>query len=377
MSAIVFKILKAGASFHALDYNARKERTGQARLVHMGNFGVLQDGRTTADPKDLKRYLERFAERNSRIRQPQFHAIMSCKGHTLGFEELTRQALVVMGRLGYADNPIAIYAHSDTRNRHIHIITTRVGIDGRKINDRFEGLRSNRILTEMLGVDTVQACQKALTEALGYRFSSLRQFQLLMELRGYRARRELGEIYFFRHGNRQGSVAISLLEKRIVDRPMDASHKARVRGVLLANQDGLDRTLVNRSNTRGKVELGSEFTDHMHRRFGLQFVFFSAAGHQRPYGYVIIDHGKKMVHKGGDILRLGFLTGEAVGEEKDKRERRQESGEGRRGVLPVLVDDAGSILVMMDELVRQVEEDAKRDVKGAENMARRKRGKKR
>ncbi len=53
----------------------------------------------------------------------------------------------------------------------------------------------------------------------------------------------------------------------------------------------------------------SELTRHMHLKNGLEFVFFTGKGHQRPYGYAVIDHAKKTVFKGVDILSMGELTG--------------------------------------------------------------------
>ena len=98
MSEVVFKILKAGTSFHAMDYNGRKERNGQARLVHMEGFGPLQDGRTIADPREMKRYLELHSSRNPRVRHPQFHAILSVRGHSSSESSMVEMAKSVMHR---------------------------------------------------------------------------------------------------------------------------------------------------------------------------------------------------------------------------------------------------------------------------------------
>jgi hypothetical protein len=158
MSEVVFKILKAGTSFHAMDYNGRKERNGQARLVHMEGFGPFQDGRTHADPREMKRYLELHSSRNPRVRHPQFHAILSVRGHSSSERSMVDMAKSVMHQLGYKGNPIAIYAHSDTANRHLHIITSRVGLNGRKVNDRFEGMRAQGFILQLVSARTTAYC---------------------------------------------------------------------------------------------------------------------------------------------------------------------------------------------------------------------------
>ena len=52
-------------------------------------------------------------------------------------------------------------------------------------------------------------------------------------------------------------------------------------------------------------------------------MFFRAGGHERPYGYAVIDHANRMVHKGGDIFQLGQILGESDGVGNDKRERKK------------------------------------------------------
>jgi hypothetical protein len=377
MSRVVLKVLKAGSRFKAMDYNGRKETQGKARLMHFANFGLLQDGRSHVSSRDMRRYLELYSAMNSRIRHPQFHAILSAKGQTVSPEELTRLALSVMEGLGYRDNPVAVYAHSDTRNTHVHVVSSRVGPDGRKIADRFEGMRAQRLLHAAMEIDTSKEFQRDLSAALSYRFSSIRQFELLMELRGYRSRRDGDSIRFFRHGKSQGSVTLSRLQRQMAAHPIGASQAARLRGLILANANGLDRTLVEKNSGRGKGKnsLGSAFTDDLHRRFGLQFVFFSSSGHQRPYGYAIIDHANKAVYKGGGVLRLAQVIGES-----DLTSRGKSSvggcNEGDDAYKrTTALNDGGSLASSLDDLIRQVEGDVLNHLKIEEGASRKRKRK--
>jgi hypothetical protein len=379
MSRVVFKVMKAGGRFKAMDYNGRKEAKGQARLIHFGNFGALQDGRGHIGHRDMKRYLEQYSARNTRIRNPQFHAILSTKGRSQTPEDLTRLALAVMEGLGYRDNPVAVYAHADTSNTHIHVVSSRVGPDGRKVSDRFEGVRAQRLIMAALGMDASKEFAKELATAMSYRFSSIRQFELLMELRGHSSKREGDSVRFFRHGTCQGSVSITQINRNMVSYPVSTLDASRVRGLILANGEGHDRELTERGVVRGKGRktLGSGLTDHLHQRFGLQFVFFASSGHQRPYGYAIIDHANKAMYKGGDVLRMAQLTGEPGGKWEDKREEkaRQEPELRTSPVKNPL--DAVLLSAVLDELVRQVEMDAGQDARESERVARRrKRGRK-
>lgn len=55
----------------------------------------------------------------------------------------------LMGELGYGDSPYRVYKHTDIEREHYHVVTTRIGQDGKKIKDSFEELRANRIAREL------------------------------------------------------------------------------------------------------------------------------------------------------------------------------------------------------------------------------------
>jgi hypothetical protein len=49
------------------------------------------------------------------------------------------------------------------------------------------------------------------------------------------------------------------------------------------------------------------FTQKMHRKFGVEIIFHQSKNHDRPYGYTIIDHKKKEVLKGAQVMPLRHL----------------------------------------------------------------------
>src|SRR6185312_13164921 len=142
MNSAIFKIMSAAASnFNAVNYNEKKVKQGTAGLVYFENFGNLQD-RKKISKDEFKNYLKAYSDRNHKIKNPVFHATCSCRDKELNHEQLKGIALDVMQQLGYSENPILIYEHHDTRNNHIHIVSSRVGINDKKINDSFEGKRA-------------------------------------------------------------------------------------------------------------------------------------------------------------------------------------------------------------------------------------------
>jgi hypothetical protein len=311
MSKLVFKIMKPRASFHGVDYNEKKRQKGQASLIHMQEFGHLQDGRTQLLRQDMKKYLSYYSQRNTRIKSPQFHAILSCKGQSFSVDQLKDHALQLMQQMGYGNNPLLIYAHTDTKNNHIHIVSTRIGPDGRKIPDTYEGLKANRILSEMLQLDTQQDCEKAIKEALAYKFSSVAQFKLLMERKGYECWQQLHQISLYKHGTKQRSLPLSVLNGRMEANHILPGELSRIRALIFKYKGIYDPALQKKVNGYPKKSnnLSSPMTKFLHQRFGLEFVFFTGKKHDKPYGYAIIDHIHKTIYKGGDVINIGQLTG--------------------------------------------------------------------
>ena len=141
---MIATILPGSADFHAVGYNEHKVSKGLARLnkvskglarlIEMRNFGTVGlAGRPTTE--ELTGYLKKYSSANSRIRKPQFHVAVSCKGREMTESELLDFAHRYLKEMGYAEpgQPWLIYAHHDTDNTHLHIITSRVAPDGRKI----------------------------------------------------------------------------------------------------------------------------------------------------------------------------------------------------------------------------------------------------
>lgn len=132
--------------------------------------------------------------------------MITCKGQQFTDDQLKEHALKVMEELGYADIPILMYSHSDTENKHVHIVTSRVAQDGKKIAHDMEGARANRILSRLLNNDPVENLNNDLEDALSYNFSTVAQFYLLMENKEYDIKEIGDKVHFYKHGQQQGEI---------------------------------------------------------------------------------------------------------------------------------------------------------------------------
>lgn len=52
-------------------------------------------------------------------------------------------------RMGYSEQPFAVYCHQDTGHRHYHLVSTRVNAEGKKIDDSNEKYRDLALLKEL------------------------------------------------------------------------------------------------------------------------------------------------------------------------------------------------------------------------------------
>ncbi len=381
MSKLVFKILPPSATFHGLDYNERKCKKGSARLLHYANFGLLQSGSKAPSKKDMKTYMEMISSVNKRIRNKQFHAIMSCKGKMLSFEQLTSHALEIMNGLGYDGNPIVIYGHTDTENYHVHIVTTRIGTSGKKVSHHFEGKRANDLLNQVLLTDKKQVFNAQLDHALGYTFSSVAQFRLLMEQKGYRVHVAGDQLEFFKYGSKQASIPIQTIYTKINTAiPANLQMKAIIRKYRNPYNIVPIQSPKEKYST-AKKEYRIALTEDLHKKFGWQFVFFKNPKHDKPYGYVIIDHRKKIVHKGSNIIPLTELllpAGEKrisitpVSKEKILPGEYQPAVPGQeQSIDPSKKTDIAGPLKVIDKIIGRAEYDAEQELHKAQDPKRR------
>ena len=106
---MIATILPGSTNFHAVGYNEHKVSKGVARLIEIQNFGSLGTFHKPT-PSELVGYLQKYSSQNSRIRKPQFHVAISCKGHEMSEDELLDFAHQYLKEMGYGEYPTS-YCH--------------------------------------------------------------------------------------------------------------------------------------------------------------------------------------------------------------------------------------------------------------------------
>lgn len=130
---MIITIHPSSADFHAIAYNEMKVEKGMATMLEVQNIHGLRPEAFTSEK--LRKYFQDYSARNTYIKKPQFHVAVSCKGAEYTHLQLLDIAHRYLKEMGYAEEgqPLLVYAHHDTGNNHIHIITSRVAPDGHKI----------------------------------------------------------------------------------------------------------------------------------------------------------------------------------------------------------------------------------------------------
>ena len=295
---MIITILPSSANFHAIAYNEMKVEKGQATLLEVQNIDGLRPETYTAD--NLQWYFLQYSARNTYIKKPQFHIAVSCKGTEYSHQQLLDIAHRYLKEMGYADDgqPLLVYAHHDTANNHIHIITSRVAPDGHKIDHHHEKRRSRAVTLEIMKEYTGQKQEPEVNDiakdALSYRFTTKAQFCAIMESLGYECKNdnEKPVVHLYRNGEELGTIRAQLImQYALKENKPDDKRRRQLRAILQKY----------RNLSANKEELDA----HMKRKFGISLVFVGKA--DTPYGYIVVDHKNKTVFKGGEFLSIKDL----------------------------------------------------------------------
>lgn len=295
-------------AFPGVRYNTDKTQSDRGELVLLKNFGALQ-GIENLRPEDYINYLKAFSSSNKRIKRPQLHAMISCRGREYTKEQLTQIAEKWLQGMGYGDNPFMLIYHKDTANNHIHIVSSRVGKDGKKIDDSFEWLRAYRTLDQILGRDPHKQVASDISDALQYHFATRAQFMLLLERKGYTLQMADESYRVSKFGKVLANVDIQDVDNRRSIYLQDKGRVDQLRAILekylLVHGNALYpiRQISPRGETEKITGYSSTLFEFLRIKFGLEAVFHFSKG-KPPYGYTLIDHHTKSVFKGSDLLPL-------------------------------------------------------------------------
>ena len=329
---MIVKIMKpAGSNFPGIQYNDKKIDKGKGELMLMKNFPSFIN--ESSSKEEVKSYLASVSK-NEKVKKPQFHAALSTKFREHSKEELTKIAENFMDEMGYWNQPFIVVFHNDTENNHVHIVSTRVDKQtGKKINDSYEKLKSQRALAKVMekiyGISNVENINKLLS----YRISSLKQLKLLLERNGFRLaqnKEDETKMDILKNGVREKTINGNQI---VFDNKKNENRTKQIKAILSKYKDLYSNKVFKvqdfrkqeamlpeekqNQETKPKIEFASELQKKLKDTLGIDILFHHKDG-LRPFGYSLIDNRTGTVYKGSEIMKMNDLF-EFTSEMMDKR----------------------------------------------------------
>src|SRR5690554_4043455 len=318
---MIVKIMKpAGSSFPGVKYNDKKIDSGKGELMLMKNFPSFIN--ESSGQEEVKNYLVSVSK-NERVKKPQFHAALSTQFREHSKEELTIIAEKLMDEIGYGSQPFIVVFHSDTENSHVHIVSTRVDKQtGKKINDSYEKLKSQRALAKVMEKMYGISNEENIDKLLSYKISSLKQLELLLERNGFRlvqSKEDKTGWDILKNGVSEKTITGNQL---VFDNQKNSSRTNQIRAILnkykglcsnkvfkVEDRRHLEKMLPEekqKEDGKPKIEFESELQKKLKIIFGIDLVFHHKNG-QKPFGYSLIDNKTGSVYKGSEIMKMKDL----------------------------------------------------------------------
>lgn len=129
---MVAKVISGKNIRGLLNYNENKVGEGVAHCIAASGFGCDPHGLTFSDK--LNRF-RKVTALNQKVRTNAIHISLNFDvTEKLTNEQLSTIVSDYMTRIGFGEQPYLVYRHTDAAHPHVHIITTNVQRDGKRID---------------------------------------------------------------------------------------------------------------------------------------------------------------------------------------------------------------------------------------------------
>ncbi len=169
---MVAKISVGNSLYGAISYNENKVEEGLAKVLYHRNMIENKEG--DLDLRSTMQSFEQHLSQNYRTRKPIVH--ISLNPHPddkLTDAEFVALAQDYMERMGYGEQPYVIYKHEDIERHHLHIITTNVDKQGRKIRDGHNFHINNKVCRELEDKYNLNPATKSQKEQQSFTFNKV------------------------------------------------------------------------------------------------------------------------------------------------------------------------------------------------------------
>jgi len=141
---MIANITTSASAIAIVKYNDNKLKEDNSLGKNAAFLGTNMIANTNCDY--IVKSLEARNSLNSVVKKPNIHISLNFhKDDVLDNESIFEIAKDYMDQMGYNDQPYAIYRHFDKEHPHVHIVSTQIDCEGKKINDSHQFRKSQRI----------------------------------------------------------------------------------------------------------------------------------------------------------------------------------------------------------------------------------------
>jgi len=138
---MIAKIGRGANIIGALSYNQLKVDQENGAILATHRIRETINGKHTVT--QLHQSFEPYLIANKRTEKPVLHISLNPDPRDqVNDEDFKQIAKDYMERMGYGDQPYVVFKHTDIERTHIHIVSTCVDRNGKKLSDNYEKLRS-------------------------------------------------------------------------------------------------------------------------------------------------------------------------------------------------------------------------------------------
>lgn len=332
---MIAKIGKGSNLIGALSYNQLKVEKGQASILLLHNLPDTFNG--SSPVSSLYKYFEPYLLLNNKTEKVVRHISLNPNpADKLNDDMLSMIAEEFLTSMGYELQPYVVYKHNDIDREHIHIVTVCTDLQGKKIDDKYDYLRSMKACRDLEKKFKLTTVQKTPPDAKQvqfkpvdyrkhdlksqissvirylpkhYHYDSLSGYNALLSLFNIRAEKvetshngqpRVGMVYFAL--NEVGEKASNPFKSSLFGK--NASYPSLELQFQKSKEELQNRKI--KSNLKKEIEIAFNMSTSFEElkktliEEGINVVFFKNK-EDRIYGVTFIDHNSKGVYKGSHL----------------------------------------------------------------------------
>ena len=157
---MVVKIFSPHSMKRALNYNEKKEQGGQAECILADNYLLNAEQMKFRHKPNRLQYLIALNERSKKSNTLHISLNFSTS-ENLTKEKLSAIAKSYTGKIGFSKQPFLVYKHDYAGHPHIHIVTTNIQPEGKRIDTynigRNQSEKARKEIEQLFGLINSQA----------------------------------------------------------------------------------------------------------------------------------------------------------------------------------------------------------------------------